>query len=130
ILDGSADLVIGSRVLHAEPGALTPQQRVGNALATLLIRALTGARFTDLGPFRAIRWTPLEALDMPDPDYGWTVEMQMKAARRRMRCVEVPVSYRRRLGRSKVSGTLRGVVGAGIKIPATVLGEALRPRAW
>jgi len=119
---GRADLVVGSRVLrHPEPGALTPVQRFGNALAVLLLRALFGARFSDLGPFRAVRWEALERLGMRDRDYGWTVEMQARAARLGMRAVEVPVSCRRRAaGRSKVSGTVRGVVGAGIKILWTI----------
>jgi len=125
VLAGEADLVIGSRVLgEREPGALAPQARFGNALATFLIRVLFGVRFTDLGPFRAVEWDALRRLDMRDPDYGWTVEMQVKAARRGLRCLEVPVSYRRRIGRSKVTGTVRGVVGAGTKILWTIFREA------
>ena len=128
ILDGRADLVIGSRALgRREPGSLTPQQRFGNALACWLIRSIWGQRFTDLGPFRAIRHDALSALRMRDPDYGWTVEMQIKAVRRGLRCREVPVSYRRRIGRSKVSGTVRGVVGAGTKILGTIARYALAP---
>lgn len=126
ILDGRAEMVIGSRTLGLrERGALTPQQRFGNALACLLIRLFWGARPTDLGPFRAIRYESLIALNMRDRDYGWTVEMQVKAARRRMKVVEVPASYRRRLGKSKISGTLRGVVGAGTKILWTIFAEAV-----
>lgn len=114
---GEADLVVGSRALgRAERGALTPQQRVGNAIACVALRLVYGARYTDLGPFRAIRWEALERLGMVDLDYGWTVEMQIKAARRRIAHAEVPVSYRRRIGVSKVSGTLRGTLGASRKI--------------
>ena len=117
-----ADLVIGSRALgEREAGALTPVQAFGNALAAFLMRALYGARFTDLGPFRAIRWEALERLRMRDRDYGWTVEMQTRALRARLACVEVPVRYRRRAaGRSKVAGTVRGVFGAGWKILFTI----------
>ena len=123
LLERRADVVIGSRVLGAsEPGALTPVQRFGNRLATGLIAALFGVRFTDLGPFRAVAWDALERLGMRDRGYGWTVEMQARAARLGLRCVEVPVCYRRRrAGRSKVSGTLRGSVGAGTKILLTIL---------
>lgn len=114
---GEADLVIGSRVLgRREAGSLTPQQRVGNQVACVALRLLYGAHYTDLGPFRAIRYDALRALDMGDPDYGWTIEMQIKAARRGLRHAEVPVDYRRRIGESKVSGTLRGTVGASVKI--------------
>lgn len=117
IARGEADLVVGSRALgRAERGALTPQQRVGNAIACVALRLVYGARYTDLGPFRAIRWEALERLGMVDLDYGWTVEMQIKAARRRIAHAEVPVSYRRRIGVSKVSGTLRGTLGASRKI--------------
>lgn len=126
VVQNNADLVIGSRVLgHAERGALTPQQRVGNALATALIGWLYGERFTDLGPFRAIRRDALQRLDMVDTDFGWTVEMQVKAARLGLRCAEVPVSYRRRhAGRSKVAGTLIGSVRAGEKILRTIFRHA------
>jgi len=121
ILDGRADLVIGSRVLgESEPGSLTPVQRAGNRLAAALLRILFGLRSTDLGPFRAIRWGALESLGMRDQNYGWTVEMQARAARAGLRVVEVPVHYRRRIGRSKISGTVRGVVGAGWKILFTI----------
>ena len=123
IAEGRADLVIGSRVLGVrEAGSLTPVQEFGNRLATALLRALFGVRFTDLGPFRAIRWDSLERLGMRDRGYGWTVEMQARAARAGLRCFEVPVRHRRRAaGRSKVAGTLAGVLGAGIKIPFTIL---------
>lgn len=118
---GEADLVIGSRALgEAEPGALNPPQRFGNALACALMRGLHGARHTDLGPFRAVRWESLMALEMADTNYGWTVEMQVKAAKRGLRVAEVPVSYRNRIGTSKISGTVRGVVGAGTKIIWTI----------
>lgn len=111
------DLVLGSRVLgNPEPGSLTSVQIFGNALATFLIRLFWGYRFTDLGPFRAIRYSSLLKLKMEDPDYGWTVEMQIKAAKYKMRCSEIPVSYRKRIGKSKVSGTMKGVLGAGSKI--------------
>lgn len=125
ILRGEADLVIGSRVLggragRVERGALLPQARAGNALAGALLRARWGVRFTDLGPFRAIRYPALLQLRMLDPTYGWTVEMQAKAARAGLRCVEVPVSYRRRVGKSKISGTVVGSVRAGAKILWTI----------
>jgi len=114
---GEADIVIGSRVLgRRERGSLSPQQRVGNAVACTALRVLYGVRYTDLGPFRAVRWDALESLRMCDRDYGWTVEMQIKAARRRLRHAEVPVDYRARIGASKVSGTLRGTLGASRKI--------------
>ena len=123
IVHGDADLVIGSRALgEREPGSLTPAQAFGNALAATMIRLLFGARVTDLGPFRAARWTSLERLGMRDPDYGWTVEMQTRALRAGIRCREVPVRYRRRRsGRSKVAGTLRGALGAGTKILWTIV---------
>jgi len=121
ILAGRADLVIGSRVLGTrERGSLTPQARVGNWIATRLIAWLYGVRYTDLGPFRAIRYSSLASLGMGDPDFGWTVEMQVKAARRGLRSEEVPVRYRRRIGRSKISGTLSGATAAGVKILGTI----------
>jgi glycosyltransferase involved in cell wall biosynthesis len=127
ILEGRADFVIGSRALGAaEPGALTPAQRFGNRLAAGLLRLLYGVRTTDLGPFRAIRWESLRALRMRDRDFGWTVEMQVKAARRGLRTVEVPVRYRRRIGRSKISGTFRGTILAGTKILGTIAADYLR----
>ena len=122
ILAGEADLVIGSRVLgEREPGALLPQARAGNLVACLLIRLLYGHRYTDLGPFRAIRWDALERLGMSDPNFGWTAEMQVKALRHRLRVTEVPVSYRRRVGVSKITGTIAGTVRAGYKILWMVL---------
>jgi len=117
IVRGEAELVIGSRTAgRREAGSLTPQQRVGNAIACGALRLLYRARYTDLGPFRAIRWSTLQRLQMVDQNYGWTVEMQVKAARRGIRHAEVPVSYRRRIGASKVSGTIRGTLGASRKI--------------
>lgn len=121
IARGEADLVIGSRCLGAragrvEPGALLPQARLGNALACAVMRWRWGAPFTDLGPFRAVRLEALRALGMTDPAYGWTVEMQLKALRAGLRCAEVPVSYRRRVGRSKITGTVRGTVAASVAI--------------
>jgi glycosyltransferase involved in cell wall biosynthesis len=122
VRDGHADLVIGSRTRGCrEAGSLTSVQRFGNALASALLRALWGSRTTDLGPYRAVRWSALEQLGMRDRDYGWTVEMQARAARAGLRVLEVPVDWRRRTaGRSKVSGTVRGVAGAGWKILFTI----------
>lgn len=126
ILEGSADLVIGSRMIgERERGALLPQALFGNWLATFLIRVFWGERFTDLGPFRAIRADALRRLEMADRDFGWTVEMQVKAARAGLRCTEVPVSYRRRVGRSKITGTVRGTVLASRKILGTIFRAAL-----
>jgi glycosyltransferase involved in cell wall biosynthesis len=122
ILSDQADLVIGSRVLgKREPGALAPHARWGNWLATGLIQLLYGVRFTDLGPFRAVRYSTLLALDMKDKNYGWTAEMQAKAARGGIRSTEVPVSYHRRIGKSKITGTVKGTVLAGWKIITTIL---------
>jgi glycosyltransferase involved in cell wall biosynthesis len=129
ILDGRAEFVIGSRVLgDAAPGSLLPQARFGNWLATRLIRWIWGVPYTDLGPFRAIRFEALERLGMADTNYGWTVEMQVKGARAGLAAVEVPVSYRKRIGRSKVTGTIRGTIGAGVKILWTIAREAVTPR--
>ncbi|HLX07131.1 MAG TPA: glycosyltransferase family 2 protein [Thermoanaerobaculia bacterium] len=126
ILAGEADLVIGSRILgRREPGALLPQARAGNLIACALIRLLYGHRYTDLGPFRAARWQALERLGMSDPDFGWTAEMQVKALRAGLRVAEVPVSYRRRVGVSKITGTVTGTLRAGHKILWTVLRHAL-----
>ncbi len=122
---GSADLVIGSRVARAAPGALTIQARFGNWLATSLIRLRFGFLYTDLGPFRALTWDALAQLEMADRSYGWTVEMQVRALKRRLRAREVQVSYRPRVGKSKISGTVRGVVGAGTKILWTIGREAM-----
>ncbi len=113
--------MIGSRTIgERERGALLPQAIVGNWIATALIRALYGFRFTDLGPFRAIRWERLEALGMQDRDFGWTAEMQLKAVRGGVKIVEIPVSYRPRIGRSKITGTLTGSVRAAWKIFRTI----------
>jgi hypothetical protein len=117
ILAGEADLVIGSRTRGAhEPGALLPQARFGNWLATGWIRAWYGFQYTDLGPFRAIRWQALERIGMRDRDWGWTLEMQVRALQEGMRVTEIPVRYRRRVGQSKISGTLLGSARAGRKI--------------
>lgn len=127
ILDDAADLVIGSRVLgHAEAGSLTAPQRFGNRLASALIRRIWGVTCTDLGPFRAIRFDALKHLRMNDLDYGWTVQMQARAARLGLRMIEAPVSYRKRIGISKISGTVRGVIGAGMKILGTIAREAMQ----
>ena len=127
ILERRADLVIGSRVLgRRERGALLPQARAGNFVAAALIRLLYGLQVTDLGPFRAIRWEALERLAMADTNFGWTVEMQVKAARAGLTVVEVPVSYRRRTGRSKITGTLSGTFRAGAKILYIVFRYAWR----
>jgi glycosyltransferase involved in cell wall biosynthesis len=122
ILKEGKDMVIGSRRLGGmEPGAMTFPQRFGNWLAPLLIRWFYGYRFSDLGPFRAIRWDKLIALNMCDRNFGWTVEMQVKAAKMKLNCAEVPVRYRKRAGgKSKVSGTIKGAVSAGWKIIATI----------
>ncbi len=128
VLQGAADLVVGSRTLGArEPGSLTPHARFGNWLATRLLALLYGAKYTDLGPFRAIRYESLLSLGMKDLDFGWTVEMQVRAARRGLRHLEVPVRYRRRIGRSKISGTIGGSVRAGAKILGTVFAHLLDP---
>jgi len=116
IADG-ADLAIGSRTLgRREPGALTRSQAMGNGVATTLIRLLWGQRMTDLGPYRAIRAEALSHLEMADTSFGWTVEMQVKAIQHGLRVDEVPVATRVRIGESKISGTLRGAVGAGVGI--------------
>jgi glycosyltransferase involved in cell wall biosynthesis len=129
ILAGSHDFVIGSRATGArEAGSLTPQQLFGNWLATTLIRRIWGASYTDLGPFRAIRATSLTTLAMADRNYGWTVEMQIKAAEHNLRSHEVPVRYRCRIGVSKVSGTINGSVKAGYKILSIIGRHALRSK--
>ncbi|WP_373512264.1 glycosyltransferase family 2 protein [Persicitalea sp.] len=117
LLENNLDMVIGSRALgEREAGAMTPQQVFGNWLATNLIERFYGVVYTDLGPFRAIRFDKLLAMKMVDTTYGWTVEMQLKAAKMGMAVGEVPVTYRKRIGHSKVSGTLKGTVLAGYKI--------------
>ena len=127
IVEGRADLVIGSRILgNREAGALLPQARFGNWLATWLIRRLFDACFTDLGPFRAVTYPALLKLEMQDRTFGWTVEMQVKAARLKLRFLEVPVSYRRRIGVSKITGTVGGTIRAGWKILYTIFRYKLR----
>ena len=127
IIDNDMDMVIGSRLLGGlERGAMTIPQQFGNWLAPLLIRWLFGYRFSDLGPFRAIRWQKLLQLNMKDPNFGWTVEMQVKAARHQLRCTEVPLRYRKRAaGTSKVSGTIKGAISAGWKIIYTIFKEKM-----
>jgi len=126
IEEGRADMVIGSRVLgNREKGALLPQARFGNALACFLMRLFYGHRYTDLGPFRAIRFESLKALGMRDRNFGWTVEMQIRALRHGLRVEEVPVSYRRRTGVSKITGTISGTFRAGYKILWTIFRHAL-----
>jgi glycosyltransferase involved in cell wall biosynthesis len=117
ILNKNIDFVIGARVAYQrEKGSMTPQQIFGNWLATYLMKLFFNAKFTDLGPFRAIKYEKLLALNMEDKTYGWTVEMQLKALKQQMSYVEVPVRYKNRIGISKVSGTIEGSVMAGIKI--------------
>lgn len=121
IIENDVDLVIGSRAMgNMESGAMMPQQVFGNWLATNLIRLFYRYNFTDLGPFRAIKWKQLLAIEMADPDFGWTVEMQVKAAKHKLKTTEIPVTYRRRVGVSKVSGTIRGTILAGHKILWTI----------
>ena len=122
LLAEGVDLVVGSRVLgRLEPGALTRSQRVGNWVATTLMRWIWGQRMTDLGPYRAITASALKSLQMVDPAYGWTVEMQVKAMIQKLKVAEVPVSTRVRVGTSKISGTLKGAVGAGVGILGMIL---------
>ncbi len=121
ILDGTADLVLGSRLERRERGALPPHQRAGNRVATILIALLYRRRLGDIGSFRAIRADKLAALDMAHPTYGWPVEMVVKAARRGYRIEEVPIHYRRRIGQAKVGGTLRGSLLAGYHMLHTIL---------
>lgn len=121
VIENKSDLVIGSRVLgKRESGAMLPQQIFGNWLATKLIKLFYKVHFTDLGPFRAIRWSALNQINMQDKTFGWTVEMQVKAAKLNFRCTEVAVSYRKRIGVSKVSGTIKGTILAGYKILFTI----------
>ncbi len=121
ILDSDMDLVIGSRALgKREKGSMTFPQIFGNWLATSLLKLFYGVKFSDLGPFRAIRYSALQEIGMVDTNYGWTVEMQLKAAKLKMKCTEVPVTYRNRIGVSKVSGTVKGAFGAGYKILYTI----------
>ncbi|MDX1279141.1 glycosyltransferase family 2 protein [Oceanihabitans sediminis] len=117
IIKNNIDFVIGARVKELrESGSMTPQQIFGNWLATFLMKLFFGAKFTDLGPFRAIKYEKLLALNMVDKTYGWTVEMQLKALKQKLSYVEIPVNYRNRIGVSKVSGTVKGSIMAGVKI--------------
>lgn len=121
IINSETEIVIGSRVLgKKEKGSMTIQQSFGNWLATTLLRVIYKVKYTDLGPFRAIRFNSLENLGMKDLNYGWTVEMQLKAAKQKLKYKEVPVSYRKRIGKSKVSGTVKGTLMAGYKILWTI----------
>jgi len=121
------DMVIGARVKALrEKGAMTPQQVFGNALATFLMKLFFKAKFTDLGPFRAIKYEKLIALQMEDKTYGWTVEMQLKALKQKLSYIEVPVRYKNRIGVSKVSGTVKGTIMAGIKIIGWILKYSLK----
>ncbi len=127
IIEKDIDLVIGARVKALrEKGAMTYPQKFGNWLATFLMKLFFGARFTDLGPFRAIKYHKLLALHMEDKTYGWTVEMQLKAVKQKYSYVEVPVNYRNRIGVSKVSGTLKGAIFAGIKILTWIFKYSLK----
>lgn len=127
IIEQNYDMVIGSRALgNKESGSMTPQQIFGNWLATTLIKWIYKVEYTDLGPFRAIKFDQLLALNMQDTTYGWTVEMQLKAAKQRLKVMEVPVNYRQRIGHSKVSGTLKGTVMAGYKILSWIFKYALK----
>ena len=117
IIEENIDFVIGAHVKDLrELGAMTPQQIFGNWLATSLMRVFFGSKFTDLGPFRAIKYEKLLALNMTDKTYGWTVEMQLKVLKKKMSYLEIPVKYRNRIGTSKVSGTVKGSIFAGVKI--------------
>ncbi|TXC76998.1 glycosyltransferase family 2 protein [Luteibaculum oceani] len=121
IITNKTDMVIGSRALgNRESGSMMPQQVFGNWLATFLIRMIYGFRYSDLGPFRAIRWSALEKINMQDRDFGWTVEMQIKALKHKLAISEVPVDYRQRRGHSKIAGTVKGTVLAGYKIIYTI----------
>lgn len=121
IITQNRDMVIGSRALgNMEKGAMTFQQIFGNWLATFLMKLFYKVTYTDLGPFRAIKYNSLLALKMKDKTYGWTIEMQLKAAKQKMNCCEIPVTYRNRIGFSKISGTVKGTIGAGYKIITTI----------
>ncbi len=122
IINDDIDFVVGARVQQLrEKGAMTPQQVFGNWLATFLMKLFFGATFTDLGPFRAIKYNKLLALNMQDKTYGWTVEMQLKVLKQKMSYKEIPVKYRNRIGVSKVSGTVKGTIFAGIKILSWII---------
>ncbi|MBD3402855.1 glycosyltransferase [candidate division GN15 bacterium] len=127
IIDDRGDLVIGSRMLtYRDHRAIPPVAAFGNWLTTNLIRLIWRQRFTDMGPFRAIRFEAYRSLNMQDRNFGWTTEMQVKAVKRGLRCVEVPVSYRARIGTSKISGTISGSIRAGVKFLWIITREALR----
>ncbi len=127
ILDEGIDFVVGARVPELrEAGAMTPQQVFGNWLATFLMKLLFRATFTDLGPFRAIKYKKLLTLEMEDKTYGWTVEMQLKAIKRKLTYIEVPVHYKKRIGVSKVSGTVKGSIFAGVKILGWIFKYSLK----
>ncbi|RTE54448.1 glycosyltransferase family 2 protein [Arenibacter aquaticus] len=127
IIENNVDLVIGARTKDLrEEGSMTPQQVFGNKLATTLMKWFLGASFTDLGPFRAIKYDKLLALDMEDKTYGWTVEMQLKVLRKGFVYAEVPVRYKKRIGVSKVSGTLKGTIFAGVKILSWIFKYSLK----
>lgn len=127
IIENDLDFVVGARKKSLrEEGSMTPQQVFGNWLATFLMRLFFGAKFTDLGPFRAIKYESLKELEMEDKTYGWTVEMQLKILRKKMAYVEVPVRYKRRIGVSKVSGTLKGTIFAGVKILGWIFKYSLK----
>ena len=127
IIKKDFDLVIGSRMLgKREKGAMLPQAVFGNWLSTFLINLFWNYKFTDLGPFRAIKYSSLLKLNMQDRNFGWTVEMQIKAAKQKMKTTEVPVSYRKRIGKSKVTGTLKGTVKASVKILYLIFRSLIR----
>lgn len=127
ILNQNMDLVIGARKKALrETGSMTFPQIFGNELATFLMKLFFGAKFTDLGPFRAIKYDKLIALQMQDKTYGWTVEMQLKVLRKKMAYTEVPVHYKKRIGISKVSGTVKGAIFAGIKILAWIFKYSIK----
>ncbi|MFS4494338.1 glycosyltransferase family 2 protein [Maribacter sp. 2308TA10-17] len=127
ILNDGYDFVIGSRVKRLrEEGSMTPQQIFGNWLATFLMKLFFRATFTDLGPFRAIKYDKLLTLEMEDKTYGWTVEMQLKALKKKLAYTEVPVRYKKRIGISKVSGTVKGSIFAGIKILGWIFKYSLK----
>ena len=127
IVENRTDFVSGSRILgRRQRGSLTPQQRLGGALACILMQAIWHVHYTDLGPFRAIGTRSLALLKMDDPDFGWTIQMQIRSAQAGLRYLEIPVDYRRRIGKSKISGTLRGVFAAGVKILYTIWHERWR----
>jgi len=127
IITKNIDFVLGARVKEQrESGAMTPQQIFGNWLATALIKLFFGATYTDLGPFRAIKYEKLMALKMEDKTYGWTVEMQLKVLKQQFTYLEIPVKYRNRIGVSKVSGTIKGAIFAGIKILTWIFKYSLK----